>query len=301
MFQAPSKTEKISDQIIGQIRDAILSGRFKPGDRVASEKELVVNFGVSKASVREALRVLEAMGLIEIRKGVSGGVFTAEVEMKTTINSIVNFLYFKSVSVKDITMLRYILEPSIARIATSIITPEDIKELEKLEEDKPVDSQLETPAGIAFHRNLARLTQNPILILIMDFVDNILNDLKLQLDLGNDFYDKVRSMHREVLNCLVRRDGEGAARTITHDLLEVGNYMADIAGTPRFEPAMLGESGSNFGDSDGETIAHGVPTGLNNPQLVEEIQKSGLVFKEIGSGELYVFVKGHDDNPHAED
>ena len=301
MFEAASKKEKISDQIIEQIRDSILSGRFKPGDRVASEKELMVNFGVSKASVREALRVLEVMGLVEIRKGVSGGVFIAEVEMKTTINSILNFLHFKSVSIKDITMLRYFLEPSIARLAASKITPQGIKNLEKLSISEPVDSQPNTPQGIGFHRYLARLTQNPILILIMDFVDNILSDLKLQLDLGKDFYDKVRSMHREILDCLVRRDGEGAARAIAHDVLEVGNDMADVAGTPRFAPAMLGESGSSFADSGGKTIAQGVLAGLNIPQLVEEIQKGDLVFKNIDSGKIYVFVKGHDDNPDTED
>ena len=105
MFQPAIKTEKISDHIIGQIRDVILSGRLKPGDRLASEKELVAQFGVSKASVREALRALEAMGLVEIRKGVSGGIFVAEVDMKTTINSIVNFLNFKSLSIKDMCIL----------------------------------------------------------------------------------------------------------------------------------------------------------------------------------------------------
>ena len=60
------KTEKISDFIIAQIRDLIFSGELKPGDRLGSEKELIPRFGVSKATLREALRVLEAMGLVEI-------------------------------------------------------------------------------------------------------------------------------------------------------------------------------------------------------------------------------------------
>ena len=89
MFKPSIKTEKVSSHIIEQIRDAILSGRLKPGDRLASERELIMQFQVSKATMREALRVLEVMGLIEIRKGVSGGVFIAEVEMSTTINSII--------------------------------------------------------------------------------------------------------------------------------------------------------------------------------------------------------------------
>ncbi len=74
----PLQTEKASENIITQIRDAILSGKIKPGDRLASEKELLNQFSVSKATMREALRVLESMGLIEIKKGLDAGVFIAE-------------------------------------------------------------------------------------------------------------------------------------------------------------------------------------------------------------------------------
>ena len=141
LFQAASRTHKISDQIIEQIRNAILSGRFKPGDKVASEKELMSEFGVSKATLREALRVLEGMGLVEIRKGIAGGVFIAEVDMKTTIHGIINFLHFREVSVKDITMIRYLLEPPVAQIAALRIQPEDIIKLESMIVEHPAVPQ----------------------------------------------------------------------------------------------------------------------------------------------------------------
>jgi GntR family transcriptional repressor for pyruvate dehydrogenase complex len=73
MFKTASKSEKVSDKIIHQIRNAILSGQLMPGDKLASEKELMEQFEVSKATMREALRVLEVLGLIEIRKGTAGG------------------------------------------------------------------------------------------------------------------------------------------------------------------------------------------------------------------------------------
>ena len=190
IFKLPKKPEKISDQIIAQIRDTILAGDLKPGDKLGSEKELIGQFGVSKATLREALRVLEAMGLIEIRKGLSGGVFIAEVDMKTTINSSVNFLHFKSVSIKDITMLRLFVEPFIVRIAIRNITEDDISKLRAMIENESGESinnaEGEIKKGISFHRYLARLTHNPILILIMDFVDNLLTDIKSQSDLRDD-------------------------------------------------------------------------------------------------------------------
>jgi len=167
MFTSATKNEKISDHIIRQIRNAILCGDFKAGDRLGSEKELMEDFGVSKASVREALRVLEVMGLIEIRKGISGGIFVAEVDMQTTLNSITNFLHFKTVSIKDITMVRYLLEPSLGLFLASIVTKKDIKQLEKMIARPTIDPKDEVSREISFHRYLARLSQNPLLILIM--------------------------------------------------------------------------------------------------------------------------------------
>ena len=285
MFQAASKTEKVSDHIIGQIRDAVLSGQFKPGDRVASENELITQFEVSKATMREALRVLEVMGLIEIRKGVTGGVFIAEVEMKTTINSIINFLHFKSVSIKDITMLRYLLEPSVAQIAASKITGEDIQKLEDIIGEQTIDSQAEILRGISFHRYLARMTQHPILILIMDFIDNLLRDIKSQLKLDADFYDKVRQSHRRILECLIRKDGVGARREMVIDLLETENYLSKLTGGDPFDPAEI----------EDKEVVNDVQAGLNlealnDQEAISTLQKKGTLFKRVGSGELYLVV-----------
>ncbi|MGB9627340.1 MAG: FadR/GntR family transcriptional regulator [Thermodesulfobacteriota bacterium] len=239
MFQTANKVQKISDQIVEQIRNAVLSGQFKPGDRVASEKELMIEFGVSKATLREALRVLEGMGLVEIRKGVSGGVFIAEVDMKTTIHSIINFLHFKTISVKDITMVRYFLEPPVAQLAASRITPEDIEKLEKMVSEDVLSQQTVISREIGFHRYLARMTENPILILIMDFIDNILNDIKFQLKLGPEFYLKVEKAHRAILECLKQRDANGARREIVNDLIEVGYELARLSGTEPFDANMI--------------------------------------------------------------
>jgi GntR family transcriptional repressor for pyruvate dehydrogenase complex len=287
MFQPPAKTEKISDHIIGQIRDAILSGRFKPGDRLASEKELVADFGVSKASMREALRVLEAMGLVEIRKGISGGIFIAEVDMKTTINSIVNFLHFKSLSVKDITMVRYIMEPPVAQLAASRIGPGDISRLENMIEERPTDGQGLVMGEIDFHRYLARLSENPVLILIMDFIDNMLRDIKFQLDLGPEFYEQVKEAHVRILACLSRKDGVGARREIIKDVLEVGVHLARLSGSPAFHPEML--------EGFDPTLQQGAnPLGASELQKVigEEgvarLKERGSLFQRVGSGELYL-------------
>lgn len=307
MFQTATRTHKISDQIIEQIRNAILSGRFKPGDKVASEKELISEFGVSKATLREALRVLEGMGLVEIKKGIAGGVFIAEVEMRTTISGIINFLHFKRVSIRDITMIRYLLEPPVVEIAASRIQPEDIAKLENIITETPPTSPAIVSKEIGFHRYLARMSENPILILVMDFIDNILNDIKFQLDLGVEFYYKVARAHQAILECLKQKDGVGARREMVKDLLEVGNHLAKVSGTQAFDPTML-PSGSLFLHPQFSPLSFDQP--IQEVQLskdlsqvlgegvAEKLEKQGVIFRKIGTGELY-YIALSDPSHHS--
>jgi GntR family transcriptional repressor for pyruvate dehydrogenase complex len=257
---------------------------------VASEKELIAQFGVSKATVREALRVLEAMGLVEIRKGIQGGVFIAEVDMKTTIHSIMNFLHFKAISIHDITMLRFMLEPSVAYIAAERLTPEDIRRLEQMIE-LGGDRQAEISKDIGFHRYLARLSDNPILILIMDFIDNLLRDVKSQIELSPGFYNRIKACHRRILDCLASGDAMGARREIARDILIVGEYMADATGAVRFDPAELGFDPQGALTSASDWWADGpvgpeLSSGMPDPSLPAQ----GMLFRKVGSGDLYLLV-----------
>jgi GntR family transcriptional repressor for pyruvate dehydrogenase complex len=307
LFKTASRTHKISDQIIEQIRNAILSGRFKPGDKVAAEKELISEFGVSKATLREALRVLEGMGLVEIKKGIAGGVFIAEVDMKTTIHGIINFLHFKTVSIKDITMIRYLLEPPVAQIAASRIQPEDIIKLESMIVEHPAVPDTIVSREIGFHRYLARMTENPILILVMDFIDNILDDIKFQLDPGAEFYHKVAKSHQAILECLKQKDGVGARREIVNDLLEVGSHLANLSGTQPFDPAMLLDENLPFRPhptslsldrSLNEVLLSKDLQQILGEDLADRIHKQGVVFRRIGTGELY-FIALHHPGEHS--
>ncbi len=239
IFKTATKSEKVSDKIIGQIRDAILSGQLKPGDRLASEKELMEQFEVSKATMREALRVLEVLGLIEIRKGTGGGTFVAEVDMKTTIHSLINFVHFQQVSVREITMLRYLIEPSVARIAASKATPEDVSNLKKIIGGTIEPPRSELSKEIGFHRYLARMAGNTLLTLLIDFVDNLLEDIKKQLNLGRDFYAEVRQAHEKILECLIEKDSLAAGIAMTHDLLEVGKALCSVDESVPFDPKEL--------------------------------------------------------------
>ena len=239
MFDTIKKREKVSEGIITQIRDAILGGGLKPGDRLDSEKVLMEKFGVSKASLREALRVLEAMGLIEIRKGVSGGVFVSEVSLRTTIMGILNFLHFQPVLCKEVSTLRYIIEPPIAQIAALIREDSDILNL------KNIINSNEPSASLDFHRHLVRISKNPLLILVIDFIGGYMGSLKAKLGLGEDFYEAICRHHAEIVDCLADRDPEGASLAMTKDILAVDKYLSKVTGVTCFDPSVISPSDIN--------------------------------------------------------
>jgi len=287
MFKTANKSEKVSDRIIAQIRDAILSGQLKPGDKLASEKELMTQFEVSKATMREALRVLEVIGLIEIRKGTAGGAFVAEVDMKTTIHSLINFIHFQPVSIREITMLRFLIEPTVARVAAAGITDEDVLNLKKIIGENVLSGRSELSKEIGFHRYLARMAGNTLLTLLIDFIDNLLEDIKGRLDLGSAFYTEVREAHQIILECLIQKDPVAAGIAMTNDLLHVGEAMCEADGGIPFDPKDLRQ---NISLSD-------LQLGLNGKARVVSgtdacLKEKGAFVKKIGSGNLCLFVGG---------
>ena len=285
MFKTANKSEKVSDIIIAQIRDAILSGKLKPGDKLASEKELIEQFGVSKATMREALRVLEVMGLIEIRKGTAGGAFVAEVDMRTTIHGIINFLHFQTVSIKEITMLRYLIEPSVAQIAAVRRTEKDIQNLEKISGETITAGDTEISKEISFHRYLARMAENTIMTLTVDMIDNLLKSMKTKIGLPLDFYGYVRDAHNIILECLIQQDGLASKIAMANDVIGVGKYLSKFTDTPPFDPSVL-QPGRSAIDALLDTNPGARVVTKDDPVL----QESGATAKRVGTSELYLVV-----------
>lgn len=285
MFNNVERTEKVSEGIITQIRNLILSGEIKPGDKLASEKVLMEQFGVSKASLREALRVLEAMGLIEIKKGTAGGVFIAEVSMRETINSILNFLHFQHVSTHEITIIRCVLEPWIAHIAASKRTEEDIQKLRKTIIQSEKGLRTEASLGITFHRYLARITKNPMLILIIDFMDGYLRQIKTKLNLPHDFFDSVCKHHHVILECLIQKDSFAASIAMIQDVMDVHQYMVNFSnekeGDHLYIKTLIPQM---FSSLFFKPNSKAVVVSKDDPCM----KQSAAFFKQVGTSDLYV-------------
>src|SRR5437660_12786161 len=110
MFE-PVKNQRISDEILRQIRDAVMSGKFQVGDRLPNERALAEQFAASRPSVREALRGLEQAGVIYIKKGVNGGVFVADLDHRMVSRSFSTVLQLRTVMVDNSVEVRLDFEP----------------------------------------------------------------------------------------------------------------------------------------------------------------------------------------------
>src|SRR5205085_11974073 len=130
MDLAPIKSTRIYEEIVRQIKTMIAEGRLKSGDQLPPERDLAEKFLVSRTSVREALRVLESVGLIEIRPGE--GTFVREVSVDALVEPLALVLLSQREMIGELFEARRLLEPTIAGLAARRAAREEVQEMERL-------------------------------------------------------------------------------------------------------------------------------------------------------------------------
>jgi GntR family transcriptional repressor for pyruvate dehydrogenase complex len=224
------KTNRISHNIVEQIRTAILHGDLKIGDQLPSEKNFAKHFGVSKSSLREAYRVLEAYGLLEIRQGMSGGAFIKEVDLDTVKDSLANYFFFKNPGLREYTQIRTFLELQVVRICAEKITAKDIEYLENNILEMKKKSDVEDCNGaldIAFHKKLVDITGNKIINLVVGTTQTALMNIKRIVHTDEHFFDMVCRNHQEIVAALKEHDPEKASKAMLNHINEVEKGMLD--------------------------------------------------------------------------
>ena len=190
MFQT-AKPTKVFQEVVSQIEEAILAGRIETGQTLPSERELKAMFQISRGTLREALRVLEQKGLIEIRLGVGGGSVVRSVDAGRVSESLGLLIRSQKVSLSHLTEFRVGVEGSIAAQAAERCSAADIRKLKDLlavaggcvkEGPRGRNELLEMDKQI--HMTIAAATQNPIYQSVLTSIhDNI-----------HRYYDRFLSM-----------------------------------------------------------------------------------------------------------
>jgi len=220
------RKERISDQIKSILKQSILDGHFRPGDKFPPEVEIAQKYNVSKVSAREALREMETEGLILKKRGVFGGSFIAEPGSGKMVDVVTNSYLFGGISVKDLAEFRRILEPGLARLASERRTNEDLAAMEKCIYD--IDASIkeghpDQTKAIGFHRLIADACQNRFISGLMEALVSVFQQVLAKVP-ALETAKKDIEYNRLFLKCIRERDGEKAEQVMGDHF----DYLDDI-------------------------------------------------------------------------
>src|SRR6185369_9726848 len=150
---------RMSEAIVDQIKTLIRTNRLRPGDRLPSERELCERMGVSRVTVREALRILEAGGLVEIRVGARGGAFVTTPSSERLGAGLADLIQLAPVTAVDVTEARLVFELGIIPMLVERATDEDIAGLRRGEYTMAKSAE--------FHNRVAACTHNRAIEMLM--------------------------------------------------------------------------------------------------------------------------------------
>ncbi len=227
------------EDIAGQIRDELTQGRLRAGDRLPPERELAGQFGVSRNTLREALRSLEISGLITLKKGALGGAYVKDSSGEVVVSGIRDMFALGAVTLAQITESRIWIESAIVRAACERHTEQDIARLREnmalaAVAVKRKDFFMRMEKHLEFHQILAKATGNPIMEVIMESLIAVMGQFIQTIGPNNIVDYALASRHRFMAH-FAARDAESAVKEMENHLKRVNrNYLK-----------VLGERGAN--------------------------------------------------------
>jgi DNA-binding FadR family transcriptional regulator len=209
----PITPQRAFEGIAAQIRALISSGQLKPGHKLPAERDLSERFNVSRATLREALRALELSGMLELRKGATGGAFVRSGTSDVVAKGLIDLYYLGTITPRDVTEARIGVTEAVVRAACERISEEDLSALEEnvaaaAKADAAGDFNERTRLHQSFHLMLARSTKNPILIANMEGIMEIVRLFVSTIGPSDNAY--VLPSRKRFLKYLRERDAAAA-------------------------------------------------------------------------------------------
>jgi DNA-binding FadR family transcriptional regulator len=219
---APIAVARASSAIAEQIRTAIVTGQLGAGDRLPPERELAEQFGVSRVTVRDALRALEAMGLIDVRVGARGGAFVTVPSGDVVGQTMSDMMMMQAITPEDIVEARLMVELGTITIASARATDEDIARLRELAQraHEALDAGTYTrELSWDFHAVLGEITHNGAIEGLTQSFRSSLSMHPIRTREGARAFERTVEEHERILAALERRDGAAARREMATHLL----------------------------------------------------------------------------------
>jgi GntR family transcriptional regulator, transcriptional repressor for pyruvate dehydrogenase complex len=218
----PVSTGRISEIIVEQMRALMRQGQLKPGDRLPPERDLCERFGVSRVTVREALRALESSGLVQIRVGARGGAFVTAPSGDRVGEGLTDMLTLSAISASDVTEVRMILEIGIVPLVCERATEQDIADLERIYERSEEALRAGTYSldySLEFHARVAQATHNPAVVMLVEsFRGPIHMSLQQAMEVAPEMGDLGTREHGRFIEAVRRREPEAATKIMRKHL-----------------------------------------------------------------------------------
>jgi len=211
----PIRSLRVSEEVAEQLKQSIVLGRIRTGERLPSEQKLSEQFQVGRVAIREAMRILENTGFIVIRPGAKGGAFVKEITFDRLTEAYLDLYMAQKFSILEAFRVRVLVEPEVARLAAQRISAEYAIRLK------------ERVGDMEFHFILAEMCGNRFLeTLIRSTIGLGVNVVKAVGDASASLH--APSKHYPILNAVLAGDPERSARAMRKHAVETGDELMKI-------------------------------------------------------------------------
>lgn len=222
---------KASDVLAGELRERILTGELAEGDALPAERELVKQTQMSRATVREALRILEVQNLVRVRAGRAGGAFVQRPTTKSMANSVSMLIRGRRIKLVDLMETREALEPFCAELAARNRTDEELAELDRANEaiaNPEAELAQFLQANLDWHVGVAVASHNELLTGFMTALSQaIYAGTEDAAFVDNEIRAVTSQAHRAVTTAIRDRDATAAGRRMRRHVHSYADALAE--------------------------------------------------------------------------
>ena len=230
---SPVKQSRVTEDMFEQIFSRIADGNLKPGEKLPTERELAAQFGVSRSTVRETLRMLQHSGLIRIKYGSQGGAFVATDDWTPVSNALRMMLRLNQTPFAQLLEARAFIEAASARLAAARATPEHLAKLrsslERLEANLD-DMTVLNETNREFHITIAHAADNLVILATVQALQKLVAGSLEDLVRARTSAEVILTSHTEIYNAILERDADAAERAMNRHLQTIEKRAAVIRG-----------------------------------------------------------------------
>jgi GntR family transcriptional repressor for pyruvate dehydrogenase complex len=213
---------RVYEGVAKQLQHLIEEGVLSPGDMLPPERELAERFGVSRSSVRDAIRTLELVGMVEARQGE--GTVVADASPEALVVPLANILLRKRELVGELLDVRKMIEPPLAARAAAHATAEDVARLEDVirrQQEKTRRGEASVEEDSEFHYAIALAAGNTVVRRVVDVLMDLLRESRVRSLQVRGRPEKSLGGHRRIVDAIRRRDGASAETAMRKHLEEI--------------------------------------------------------------------------------